>query len=87
VTDAIDEFEAALQPVASVDARHQAHLIVKRGVFSNHTTFQTKIAGNRQESLAPVIRLGFRGDHKLISGCLADPDSLNHFILAISAFP
>jgi hypothetical protein len=72
--------EAALQPVAVVDPHHEARLIVQRGVFSHHAALQGEIAGNRQkeevsvvgnviiESLAPVIRFGFRGDHKLIAG-------------------
>src|ERR1700746_1473443 len=39
VTDTIDEFEAALQPVAAVDPHHQPCLIVRRTVFSGDTAF------------------------------------------------
>src|SRR5229473_868953 len=76
----VDQSEAALQPIAGVDANHQAGLVVKRSVFSRDAAFEREIPSNRQkekvaiigyvviESLPPEIRLGFCGYHKGFAG-------------------
>jgi hypothetical protein len=80
MADTVNELEAALQPIAEVDANHQSSLIVERRVFSGAAAFEREVAGDRQkeemavvgnvvvEGLPPEVGFGFCGDDKLFAG-------------------
>src|SRR5260370_18563372 len=80
MTEAVDQFKAALQPIAGIDADHQTGLVIKRGVFSSATAFKREIARHRQKEevavvsdvvikgFPPEVRLGLGGDDDEIIG-------------------
>lgn len=82
--DAIHEFQAALQPIAAVQACHQAHLVIKRGILPGDAAFEREVTRNGQKEKMSVIgdvivkcfppEIGFRfaGDHKLVAGWFRD---------------